>query len=45
MDGESICHAEPFTEADVNRFLEKADSNDCYSLVRKAVLIIGLAGK
>jgi hypothetical protein len=44
-DGEPVKHAEAFTQEDVDNFLILADSKNRYCLVRKVVLIIGLAGK
>ena len=43
-DGETVTHAAPFRQEDVDSFLIMADSNNCYALVRKAVLILALAG-
>ena len=43
-DGETIEHASPFTQNDVDKYLTDADSSNKYVLVRKAILIIGLAG-
>ncbi len=43
-DGEKVTHAAPFRQEDVDNFLITADSKNCYALVRKAALIIGLAG-
>ena len=43
-DGETIEHASPFTQKDVDNYLNNADSSNKYVLVRKCILIIGLAG-
>ena len=43
-DGETIDHASPFTQNDVDTYLLTADSSNMYVLVRKCIIIIGLAG-
>ena len=43
-NGEPVNHAAPFRQEDVDNFLILADSNNCYALVRKVILIVGLAG-
>ena len=43
-DGETVEHASPFTQNDVDTYLINADSNNKYVLVRKTILIIALAG-